>query len=68
MTALTAAMRASLALDKAQRSKARTIRRKAQRFIRAYTSARDSGICLVCGQSLVSHFKNGRKLDCHHVR
>lgn len=68
MTALTAAMRATLALQKAQRSKATTIRRRARRFARAYTLTRDSGICLVCGQPLTLHFRNGRKLDCHSVR
>jgi hypothetical protein len=68
MNAITAALRATLALDKARHSKAVTIRRKAQRFARAYTSARDSGICLQCGHSLSAHFRNGRKLDCHQVR
>jgi hypothetical protein len=68
MTALTAALRASLALSKATRSKTTATRRKARRFERAYTTARDSGICLQCGHALTLHFRNGRKLDCHQVR
>lgn len=68
MTALRSALLASLALDKAKHSKAKTVRRRAQRFARAYETARDSGICLECGAALRAHFRNGRKLDCHKVR